>query len=101
MASDANPPAKADEPRRSQLRRILDEESPEVRKKVGRAIFSLSLTALVTIALLGVFLIWHLMRRARLIRERLPLPREIELVDPLAKPTDEFPVSNPESKRPT
>jgi hypothetical protein len=50
----------------------------------------LVVTTLVTIAILGLLLIWHLIRRARLIRERLDSPRETRLVDPRANSTDEF-----------
>ncbi len=68
------------EPRRTRLRQILDER-PEARPRLGRAVAELLGTTLVAVAALGVLLIWHLVRRARLIRERLNPPRAVELPD--------------------
>ena len=79
-AKDATTPR--GEPRRSQLRRILD-ENPEARGRVGRAIASLGGTVVLVVAVLGALLIWHLIRRARLIRERLGPPKDIRLPDPI------------------
>lgn len=78
----------AGEPPQSRLRRILD-ESPRNRSRIGRAVAALAATALVTIAVLGILLIWHLVRRARLIRERLDPPKDVGLVDPRPDPVDE------------
>lgn len=89
MPFDEEPTARPGEPRRSQLRRILD-ETPRARRRIGRAVVSLGMTTLAAIVILGLLLIWHLIRRARLIRERLDSPKETRLVDPRANPTDEF-----------
>ena len=62
------------EPPRSPLRQILD-ENPEARPRLGKAIAALLGTGLVTLAALGGLLIWHIIRRGRLIRERLNPPR--------------------------
>ncbi len=66
------------EPRRSRLGQILAER-PEARPQLRRAVGSLLATALVTIAALGILLIWHLRRRAQLIRDRLGPPRDVSL----------------------
>jgi hypothetical protein len=66
------------EPKRSRLRQILDER-PEARPRLGKAVAALLGTTLVAFTALSVLLIWHLMRRARLIRERLNRPRVVEL----------------------
>ncbi|QEH34487.1 hypothetical protein OJF2_30260 [Aquisphaera giovannonii] len=79
--AEPRPPA---EPRRSRLGRIL-EEHPEARPRIRDAVFSLLATALATIAIVGLLLIWHLRRRARLIRERLAPPRRVSLPDLAAK----------------
>jgi hypothetical protein len=70
-----------DQPRRSQLSRIL-EERPEARPRLGRAVAALLGTFLVTIVVFGGLLIWHILRRGRLIRERLNDPRIVRLPDP-------------------
>ena len=61
------------EPRRSRLRQLLDR--PDARPRVRRAVGSLLATVLVSIAAIGALAIWHLSRRARLIREQLKPPR--------------------------
>jgi len=66
------------EPRRSRLRQILDEQ-PQARSRVGRAVAVLLGTSLVALAVIGALVIWHLIRRARLIRERLNPPRKVWL----------------------
>jgi hypothetical protein len=68
-------------PRRSRLRQILDEK-PEARPRLGKAIAALLGTGLVTLAALGGLLIWHIMRRGRLIRESLNPPRVVRLLEP-------------------
>ena len=65
-------------PARSRLRRLLDER-PEARPRIGRAVATLLGTGLVALAAFGVLLIWHLVRRGRLIRERLSAPRVVRL----------------------
>jgi len=96
MNVEEQPVPKSAEPGRSELRRIL-EEKPEARGRLGRAVASLGLMTLVTIAALGLLLIWHMKRRARLIRESLGPPKDVILVDPLAARSDEFPLPKPES----
>jgi hypothetical protein len=84
--SDTTNPAQTDralpgvQTRRSQLSRIL-EERPEARSRLGRAVAALLGTFLVAVALFGGLLIWHIMRRGRLIRERLNAPRIAHLPD--------------------
>jgi hypothetical protein len=80
-----NAPPTGGQPRRSPLRRILDEH-PEARPRVGRAVAALLGTLVVAVAMLGALLIWHLVRRGRLIRERLNPPR---VVPPLELPSQE------------
>jgi hypothetical protein len=70
---------------RTPLRRILD-ENPEAGPRLRQAIAALLGAGLVTLATVGGLLIWHIMRRARLIRERLNPPR---IVQPLEQPVDE------------
>ncbi len=70
---------------RRPLRQILD-ENPQARPRLGKAIAALLGTGLVTLAALGGLLIWHIMRRGRLIRERLNPPR---IVEPLESPGHE------------
>lgn len=61
------------EPPRSRLRQLLDR--PDARPRVRRAVSSLLGTVVVSIGVIGALLIWHLSRRARLIREQLKPPR--------------------------
>jgi hypothetical protein len=75
-SSDRPPPP--GEPRRSRLRQILDER-PEARGRLGRAIAVLLGTGLFAFAAFGVLLLWHIVRRGRLIRERLSAPRIVRL----------------------
>ena len=82
--TDADDPASTDrpaapgEPRRSRLRRILDER-PDARPRLGRAVAVLLGTGLVALAAFGALLLWHVIRRGRLIRERLNSPRIVQL----------------------
>jgi hypothetical protein len=76
-ASSNQHAVKAESPR-SRLRRLLDER-PEARPRIGRAIAILLGTGLVAMAALGALLIWHMVRRGRLIRERLSAPRVVRL----------------------
>lgn len=68
------------EPRPSRLRQIL-EQRPEARPRLGRAVAVLLGTALVGLAAIGALVIWHLVRRGRLIRERLSPPRVVRIPD--------------------
>jgi hypothetical protein len=72
-ATGHNPPS-PEEPPRTRLRQIL-EERPEARPRLGRAVAALLGTCLVAVVAVGALLIWHLVRRGRLIRERSPAPR--------------------------
>jgi hypothetical protein len=64
------------EPRRNWLRRIL-EEGPEARRRLGRAVAYLLGTAVIALGAIGALLIWHLVRRGRLIQQRLNPPRNV------------------------
>jgi hypothetical protein len=63
------------QPKRSQLSRLL--QQPEARGRVRRAVASLLAASVVSIAVLGALLIWHLVRRGRMIRQSLAPPRPI------------------------
>lgn len=67
------------EPRQTPLRQLL--KKPEARQRVGRAVVSLLSVGLVSIAAIGALLIWHAIRRGRLIQERLDPPRHVVLPD--------------------
>ncbi len=69
------------EPPKTRLGRILA-ESPESRPRLSLAVGSLLATTLVALAALGILLIWHLRRRADLIRDRLGPFRDLSLPDP-------------------
>ena len=92
--SDAQKPGPTDarpdggERGRSPLRRILD-ENPEARPRVGKAIAALLGTGLVTLAALGGLLIWHILRRGRLIRESLNSPRVVRPLEPPGEEVDQ------------
>ena len=75
------------EPKRSRLSQLLDR--PEARPRVSRAVASLLAASVVSIAVLGALLIWHLMRRARLIRQGLQPPRPVRwpAVEPIPRTT--------------
>ncbi len=79
--------APENEPKGSRLGQILAER-PEARPQIQGAVASLLATALATIAVLGLLLIWHLRRRARMIRDRLALPRDVRPPDPVEPPRD-------------
>jgi hypothetical protein len=71
-------PREPGEPRRSRLRQLLDER-PEARPRIGRAVAALLGTVLFAVAAFGMLLLWHIVRRGRLIRERLSAPRVVRL----------------------
>ena len=71
-------PARPAEPPPSRLRQIL-QQRPEARPRLGRAVASLLGTALVALAAIGALVIWHLVRRGRLIRQRLGPPRIVPM----------------------
>jgi hypothetical protein len=85
QASTDDRPAAGNNPPRTRLRKILDER-PEARPRIGKAIAALLGTGLVTLAAMGALLIWHIRRRAALMRERLSAPR---IVPPLEIPGQE------------
>jgi hypothetical protein len=60
-------------PGTSRLGRIL-REHPEARPRLGDAIGSLLKVVVATLAIIGLLAIWHLRRRAQLIRDRLGSP---------------------------
>jgi hypothetical protein len=66
------------EPPPSQLRRLL-KEHPHERPRFARAVASLLGAGLVALVALGFLVVWHLIRRGRLIRERLSRPRQVRL----------------------
>ena len=71
MAQSPAPDPDRPAPKRgSRLRRIL-REHPEARERIGRAVGGLLTAVLATLAAVGVFSIWHLRRRADMIRDRL------------------------------
>jgi hypothetical protein len=85
---DGDRPATAPgEPRRNWLRRIL-EEGPEARRRLARAVAYLLGTALIGLGAIGVLLIWHLVRRGRLIQERLNPPKIVRMPELLDDKVD-------------
>lgn len=70
--------SRAGKPRRSRLRQILDEQ-PQARSRLGHAVAVLLGTTLIALAAIAALVIWHLVRRGRLIRERLNPPRKVWL----------------------
>lgn len=64
------------EPSPDPRRRHLELERPEARR-VGRLAVSLLGIGIVAIAAWGLLILWHLVRRGRLIRERLGPPRPV------------------------
>ena len=68
------------EPEPTLLRRFL-QKHPRARDPLGRAVASLIGATLAALAAIGVLIIWHLIRRGRLIREGLPPPRDVRLPD--------------------
>jgi hypothetical protein len=73
------------EPRRDRLRQLLDD--PKARGPVTQAVARLLAVVVVSIGVLGALVIWHLVRRGRLIRDRLPPPRDAGLPE-LTSETD-------------
>ncbi len=70
----------AREPRRTWLSRIIG-RGPAERKRLAEAVAALLGTAIVAIAAIGGLVIWHLIRRGRLIRERQGPPRIVRWPD--------------------
>jgi hypothetical protein len=65
------------ETRRTRLRQLLDD--PKARGPVTRAVARLLAVVIVSIGVLGALVIWHLIRRGRLIRRGLSPPRDVDL----------------------
>jgi hypothetical protein len=76
-------------PAPSRLRRLL--ERPDARRRLARAVASLLGVGIATIGVIGALLIWHLVRRGRLIREGLNPPRAVRLpeIEPTERDSDE------------
>jgi len=55
------------------------EKGREARLKVGRVAATWMALALTSVGTLGALVIWHLVRRGRLIRARLDPPRPVRL----------------------
>ncbi len=60
---------------------LLDRKNlkPQERVRIGRAVSALLGVGLTAIAAIGWLAIWHLVRRGRLIRERLGPPKVVSL----------------------
>jgi hypothetical protein len=69
------------EPKPNWLRRIIG-QGPKARQRLAEAIAALLGTALVALAVIGGLVIWHLVRRGRIIRDRLGPPRIVHLPEP-------------------
>jgi hypothetical protein len=61
--------------------RVALEKHPEARPRLGRALATLLGVGVGCIGILGALILWHLVRRGRLIREGLKPPREARLPD--------------------
>lgn len=83
------------EPPPRRLRQLL--RQPGARERIAPAVARLLGVGLVAIAAIGALTIWHLIRRGRLIRERLGPPRPARLPDvgPMAR-TDPERTERPE-----
>ena len=57
------------------------ELGPEERQRIGRLIVVLLGWGLVATALLGFLVLWHLIRRGRILRSNLAPPRPVSLPD--------------------
>ncbi len=75
-----DPRTPAGEPRRTELRRLL--ARPDAAPRVRRAVARLLGVSVLSIGVVGALVVWHLIRRGRLIRERLGPPRAVRLVEP-------------------
>jgi hypothetical protein len=64
------------EPWPNWLRRIIG-QGPEARRRLAEAVAGLLGTALVALAAIGGLVIWHLVRRGRIIRDRLDPPKVV------------------------
>jgi hypothetical protein len=80
-AAGAAPAPGKGEPRHNWLRRIIA-KGPSARRRLGEAIAALLGTALVALAAIGGLVIWHLVRRGRIMRERLAPPRIVRMPGP-------------------
>jgi hypothetical protein len=64
---------------------------PRVRTQIGWAAAAFLGAGLVAIVALGSLAIWHLVRRGRLIRERLGAPRDVRLPEIERADSDRLP----------
>jgi hypothetical protein len=65
--------------------------APRDRTRIGWAAAAFLSAGLVAIVALGSLAIWHLVRRGRLIRERLGQPRDVRLPEIGARESDRLP----------
>jgi hypothetical protein len=72
------------EPKRTKLRELLDR--PDARPRVKQAVARLLGVSILSIGVIGALVIWHLVRRGRLIRDGLRPPRSSRLPDQLFTP---------------
>ena len=63
-------------------------EHPRERPRFARAVGSLLGAGLVAVGAIGFLVVWHLVRRGRLIREGLSPPRKVRLpeIEPTQQP---------------
>jgi len=64
---------------------------PVARGRIGWVVSALLGTGLAAIAAIGLLAIWHLVRRGRLIRERLGPPKVVRLPDLKPRPSEPSP----------
>jgi hypothetical protein len=70
----------------------------EDRRRIGRAVAEWGALALASVSVLSALVVWHLVRRGRLIRENLGPPRVVQLPEgePAAEPAPPDPSKAPE-----
>ncbi|MDG3003795.1 hypothetical protein [Paludisphaera mucosa] len=93
-----DPPPDAPGPK-TRLGRIL-REHPEARGRLSRAVAGLLTALLATLAAVCALLIWHLRRRADIIRSRLGMARVAPLLDPSQLRPETTPKPETEKDRP-
>jgi hypothetical protein len=67
--------------------------SKEAKRRVGRAAATWAVLALGSIVTMTALIVWHLIRRGRLIREGLQPPRKVDLTE--VQPSEPAPASAP------
>lgn len=73
--------SRASPPGPGRRRVVLSRLQPEARHQLGRALATWTALSLATMILLVALVVWHLVRRGRLIRARLGSPRKVGLLD--------------------